>query len=66
MEPQESDHPIEHEYCLSFFKRPAGSFNPEEYSEHVQPIAYFRTVSLDCFLYNYNLLLVRIACSAVQ
>lgn len=40
-----SDHPLEYSYSLSYFKRPPGQFNPEEYSDHVQVIATFTTVN---------------------
>jgi translation initiation factor 4E len=39
------EHPLEFAYTLSYFKRPKSMpFSPEEYSDHVQPIATFRTV----------------------
>lgn len=40
----EGEHPLEYSFTYSFFKRPPGKFNPEEYSNHVQNIATFATV----------------------
>ncbi len=43
-EQSENEHPLEFSFCLSYFKRPPGKFNPEEYSYHVQNVATFGTV----------------------
>ena len=40
----EEEHPLEFTYALSYFKRPQGKFNPEQYADHVQTIAIFNTV----------------------
>jgi len=40
--PNESE--LEYPYTLSYFKRPFGKFNPEDYGDYVQPLATFATV----------------------
>jgi len=40
----DDEHPLEFSYALSYFKRPPGKFNPEQYADHVQTIAVFNTV----------------------
>ncbi len=39
------DHALEFTYVFSYFIRPAGKFNPEEYARFVQCVAAFNSVS---------------------
>lgn len=39
-----SEHPLEYSYTFSYFVRPNGKFDPEEYAHYVQPIAVFSSV----------------------
>lgn len=40
----EEEHPLEFTYVLSYFVRPLGKFDPEDYALSVQPIASFCSV----------------------
>jgi len=42
--PEPDEHRLEHTYVLSYFVRPLGKFDPEDYAIFVQPIASFCTV----------------------
>uniref|UniRef100_A0A1I7X497 eIF-4F 25 kDa subunit n=1 Tax=Heterorhabditis bacteriophora TaxID=37862 RepID=A0A1I7X497_HETBA len=39
-----NEHPLEFTYVYSFFVRPAGKFDPEEYAQYVQPVAAVNSV----------------------
>lgn len=43
---------------MSYFKRPSGKFNPEDYGEYVQPLATFRTVDFE-LIFKYSLKILR-------
>ena len=38
------DHPLEHTYIFSYFMRPQGKFDPEDYAMYVQPVAKIMSV----------------------
>ncbi|KAI6205286.1 hypothetical protein M3Y94_00775100 [Aphelenchoides besseyi] len=38
------EHPLEYTYVFSYFVRPGGKFDPEEYANYVQPVASFSSV----------------------
>ncbi|VDM51011.1 unnamed protein product [Toxocara canis] len=38
------EHPLEFTYVFSYFVRPQGKFDPEEYAAYVQPVASFNSV----------------------
>uniref|UniRef100_A0A914WRX4 eIF-4F 25 kDa subunit n=1 Tax=Plectus sambesii TaxID=2011161 RepID=A0A914WRX4_9BILA len=40
----ENEHPLEFMYVFSYFVRPSGKFDPEDYALYVQPIATFNSV----------------------
>uniref|UniRef100_A0A1I7T5L5 eIF-4F 25 kDa subunit n=1 Tax=Caenorhabditis tropicalis TaxID=1561998 RepID=A0A1I7T5L5_9PELO len=39
-----NDHPIQYSYTFSFFVRPTGKFDPEEYANYVQPVGIMKSV----------------------
>lgn len=42
----ENEHPLEFSYVFSYFVRPQGKFDPEDYALYVQPIAAFNSVGV--------------------
>uniref|UniRef100_A0A0M3IR92 Uncharacterized protein n=1 Tax=Ascaris lumbricoides TaxID=6252 RepID=A0A0M3IR92_ASCLU len=38
------EHPLEFTYVFSYFVRPQGKFDPEDYAAYVQPVASFNSV----------------------
>lgn len=38
------EHPLQFTYVFSYFVRPPGKFDPEEYSKYVQAVASFASV----------------------
>ncbi|EFO24144.1 eukaryotic translation initiation factor 4E type 3 [Loa loa] len=50
----DSEHPLEFTYVFSYFVRPQGKFDPEDYALYVQPVASFNSVeqfwNTYCFL----------------
>ncbi|VBB26822.1 unnamed protein product [Acanthocheilonema viteae] len=50
----DSEHPLEFTYVFSYFVRPQGKFDPEDYASYVQPVASFNSVeqfwNTYCFL----------------
>ncbi|KAI1716688.1 eukaryotic initiation factor 4E domain-containing protein [Ditylenchus destructor] len=42
--PPPGDHPLEFNYVISYFVRPSGKFDPEDYALFVQPVASFGSV----------------------
>uniref|UniRef100_A0A915PWY7 Transmembrane 9 superfamily member n=1 Tax=Setaria digitata TaxID=48799 RepID=A0A915PWY7_9BILA len=40
----ENEHPLEFTYVFSYFVRPQGKFDPEDYALYVQPVASFNSV----------------------
>lgn len=49
----ENEHPLEYPYVYSYFKRPPGNFNPENYVKHVRPVGTFSTVEQFWRLYTH-------------
>lgn len=47
-----NDHPLENTYVFSYFVRPAGKFDPEDYALFVQPVASFNSV--ETFWHTYR------------
>ncbi|VDK40035.1 unnamed protein product [Gongylonema pulchrum] len=49
-----NEHPLEFTYVFSYFVRPQGKFDPEDYASYVQPVASFKSVeqfwNTYCFL----------------
>uniref|UniRef100_A0A915D1M6 eIF-4F 25 kDa subunit n=1 Tax=Ditylenchus dipsaci TaxID=166011 RepID=A0A915D1M6_9BILA len=42
--PPPTDHLLEYNYVFSYFIRPSGKFDPEDYAQFVQPVAAFSSV----------------------
>ena len=42
--PGPDEHVLEYTYVLSYFVRPQGKFDPEDYALYVQPVASFHSV----------------------
>ncbi|VDP45340.1 unnamed protein product [Soboliphyme baturini] len=49
----EKEHDLEHAYCISYFKRPLGKFDPEQYAIFVKPVVIFNTVEQFWTVYSY-------------
>ncbi|GMT05532.1 hypothetical protein PENTCL1PPCAC_27706, partial [Pristionchus entomophagus] len=52
-EPTPSENPLEFTYIFSYFVRPAGKFDPEEYSQYVQPVAAVSSVQQFWNVYSF-------------
>uniref|UniRef100_A0A8R1DT37 eIF-4F 25 kDa subunit n=1 Tax=Caenorhabditis japonica TaxID=281687 RepID=A0A8R1DT37_CAEJA len=39
-----SDHPLQYSYTFSYFIRPTGKFDPEDYANYVQPVGIMKSV----------------------
>ncbi|CAI2355545.1 unnamed protein product [Caenorhabditis sp. 36 PRJEB53466] len=39
-----NDHPIQYSYTFSYFMRPTGKFDPEDYASYVQPVGVMKSV----------------------
>ncbi|KAF1745834.1 hypothetical protein GCK72_022281 [Caenorhabditis remanei] len=39
-----NDHPIQYSYTFSYFVRPTGKFDPEDYANYVQPVGIMKSV----------------------
>ncbi|KAH7728292.1 eukaryotic translation initiation factor 4E type 3 [Aphelenchoides avenae] len=51
--PTSSEHPLEFTYIFSYFVRPQGKFDPEDYALFVQPVAAFSSVEQFWNTYKY-------------
>ncbi|GMT32005.1 hypothetical protein PFISCL1PPCAC_23302, partial [Pristionchus fissidentatus] len=51
--PKEGENPLEFTYIFSYFVRPAGKFDPEEYSQYVQPVAAVSSVQQFWNVYSF-------------
>ncbi|KAL7080265.1 hypothetical protein ACQ4LE_000747 [Meloidogyne hapla] len=47
------EHPLEHSYIFSYFMRPQGKFDPEDYAIFVQPVARISSVEQFWLIYRF-------------
>lgn len=47
------EHPLEHSYIFSYFMRPQGKFDPEDYAIFVQPVARINSVEQFWLIYRF-------------